>query len=339
MDSCCRWRLMHGRGRLAGAEATGCGSARSTSRARWSLISRAGTGRRRVGAPTRAPSCWRSGRPASAPGGLRRGHRVGCPARRGIVVVGRAGGGAGAGAPAAVTRRGPARASLPARGERLRRGAQRDHGPALLDGRRGRPRAADRLPGADGRAGAGAGRSARGADRLGGAAQPDRRPLQRHFARNAKAARLLGVAALRDIDEQGLEERASALSPSQLRRARHVVSDDRRTLEAAAALASGDLPRLGALFAESQRSMAEDLRISTPELDALVRIAGDTPGVVASRLTGSRVRRLHRQPRARRGGRVGRSADPGALSRRNRPKRAVVELHARRWCGSSSWPR
>ncbi len=102
-----------------------------------------------------------------------------------------------------------------------------------------------------------------------------------------EAARLLGVAALRDVDELGLEEGASLLSPNQLRRTRHVVTDDRRTLEAAEALASGDLPRLGTLFAESQRSMAEDLGISTPELDALVRIATDTPGIVASRLTGA----------------------------------------------------
>ncbi len=102
-----------------------------------------------------------------------------------------------------------------------------------------------------------------------------------------EAARLLGVAALRDLDEGQLEAAASALSPSQLRRARHVVGDDRRTLEAGEALASGDLPRLGTLFAESQHSMAEDLGISTPELDALVRIATETPGVVASRQTGA----------------------------------------------------
>jgi galactokinase len=101
------------------------------------------------------------------------------------------------------------------------------------------------------------------------------------------AAGLLGVAALRDIDEPGLEAGASTLSPSQLRRARHVVSENRRTLAAAAALASGDVPRLGSLFAESHRSLARDLRVSTPELDALVRIALETPGVVASRLTGA----------------------------------------------------
>lgn len=102
-----------------------------------------------------------------------------------------------------------------------------------------------------------------------------------------EAARLLGVVALRDIDEDGLEARASVLSASQLRRARHVVSEDRRTLEAATALASGDRPRLGALFAESHQSLADDLRVSTPELDLLVNLAGDTPGVVASRLTGA----------------------------------------------------
>jgi galactokinase len=101
------------------------------------------------------------------------------------------------------------------------------------------------------------------------------------------AARLLGVAALRDVDEQQLEAGASALSPTQLRRARHVVSEDRRTLAAASALRRGDLPQLGELFAESHRSLAEDLGVSTPELDALVRIAREVPGVVAARLTGA----------------------------------------------------
>jgi galactokinase len=72
-----------------------------------------------------------------------------------------------------------------------------------------------------------------------------------------------------------------------VRRARHVITDNSRTLQAAAALLAGDLARLGMLFAASQRSLADDLGISTPELDALVRIANETPGVVASRLTGA----------------------------------------------------
>jgi galactokinase len=100
------------------------------------------------------------------------------------------------------------------------------------------------------------------------------------------AAAKLGVPALRDADEAMVESRASALDPGELRRARHVVSDNRRTLEAVTALETGDLRRLSTLFAESHRSMAEDLGISTPEMDLLVRLAVRTPGIVASRLTG-----------------------------------------------------
>jgi galactokinase len=100
------------------------------------------------------------------------------------------------------------------------------------------------------------------------------------------AAAKLGVPALRDADEALVESRAQALDPGELRRARHVVSENRRTLEAVSALEAGDTARVSALFAESHRSMAEDLGISTPEMNLLVRLAVRTPGIVASRLTG-----------------------------------------------------
>ncbi len=70
------------------------------------------------------------------------------------------------------------------------------------------------------------------------------------------------------------------------RRARHVVTENARVLAAVAALARGDVAEVGRLFAASQRSMAEDFEISTPEIDTLVALAVATPGVVASRLTG-----------------------------------------------------
>ncbi len=100
------------------------------------------------------------------------------------------------------------------------------------------------------------------------------------------AAAKLGVPALRDADEALVESRAAALDPGELRRARHIVTENRRTLEAVTALETRDLDRLSALFAASHRSMAEDLGISTPEMDLLVRLAVRTPGIVASRLTG-----------------------------------------------------
>ena len=94
------------------------------------------------------------------------------------------------------------------------------------------------------------------------------------------------MAALRDANPAMVEAAARVLEPGELRRARHVTTENLRTLDAAGALEAEDLDRVGDLFAASHRSMAEDLGISTPEMNLLVRLAVGTPGIVASRLTG-----------------------------------------------------
>jgi galactokinase len=102
-----------------------------------------------------------------------------------------------------------------------------------------------------------------------------------------QAAEVLGVAALRDADAALLERHRDRLDPVVYRRARHVVSEDARVLEAARALEAGAVAELGPLFAAAHRSMAEDYEASTPELDLLVGLAAATPGVAAARLTGA----------------------------------------------------
>jgi galactokinase len=102
------------------------------------------------------------------------------------------------------------------------------------------------------------------------------------------AARHFGVRALRDIDSAALEGTGAAgLDAQVLRRARHVVTENARTLQAADALAANDLPRLGALMAQSHRSMRDDFQITVPAIDRLVEIAqgaiGDHGG---ARMTG-----------------------------------------------------
>lgn len=87
-----------------------------------------------------------------------------------------------------------------------------------------------------------------------------------------EAARHFGVTALRDVTSQELLQRASELDPDTLRRARHVVTENERTVEAAAALEKGDLATMGKLMAQSHVSMRDDFEISTPEIDALVEI-------------------------------------------------------------------
>jgi galactokinase len=95
------------------------------------------------------------------------------------------------------------------------------------------------------------------------------------------------VTSLRDVTPAMLDEARPRLDPVAAARAEHVVHENRRVVDAVAALESGDLPSLGRLFAESQASMRDLFGISSPELDALVEIATGVPGVVGARLTGA----------------------------------------------------
>ncbi len=101
----------------------------------------------------------------------------------------------------------------------------------------------------------------------------------------ARAAAALGVAALGELGLDALPSLA-ALRPPLDRRARHVVTENARVLEAVDALRRGQLDRLGALFAASHASMRDDFEISTPEVDALVAAAREDPDVFGARLTG-----------------------------------------------------
>jgi galactokinase len=84
-----------------------------------------------------------------------------------------------------------------------------------------------------------------------------------------RAARHLGVAALRDADGAMLDAARGSLDDLAWRRARHVIGDNRRSLEAAEALAAGDLVTTGRLMRESHRSQAEDFGITVPATDDL----------------------------------------------------------------------
>ena len=84
-----------------------------------------------------------------------------------------------------------------------------------------------------------------------------------------------------------LEQVERALMPDQVRRrARHVVTENARVLEAVEALRAGALERLGALLAASHRSLRDDFQVSIPDLDRLVALAAEAPGVFGARLTG-----------------------------------------------------
>ena len=100
-----------------------------------------------------------------------------------------------------------------------------------------------------------------------------------------RAAELLGVPQLRDVSVSDLG-RVEALPEPYRRRARHVVTENARVLEAVEALRRADLPRLGRLLDASHESLRADFEVSTPEVDRLVAIARAQPGVFGARMTG-----------------------------------------------------
>jgi galactokinase len=101
-----------------------------------------------------------------------------------------------------------------------------------------------------------------------------------------RAARELGVRALRDVDPDRLDEALARLDDEELRRyTRHVVSENARVLATVAALRSGNLAAVGPLLTDSHASMRDDFRITGPELD----LAADTlleAGAAGARMTG-----------------------------------------------------
>jgi galactokinase len=118
---------------------------------------------------------------------------------------------------------------------------------------------------------------------LTGSEYPERR------AQCEAGAKAFGVAALRDVSLEELTAAAERLEPIILRRARHIVTENDRTVRAAAAIRAGDWPLVGELMVESHASMRDDFEISCPEIDALVEAAlavGVDGGVYGSRMTG-----------------------------------------------------
>ena len=100
-----------------------------------------------------------------------------------------------------------------------------------------------------------------------------------------EAARALKVKALRDLTLADLP-RINALPEPLNRRARHVVTEDARVLDAVDALRAGDLRRFGALLKASHASLRDDFQVSLEEIDWLVDTANADPDVLGARLTG-----------------------------------------------------
>ena len=91
-----------------------------------------------------------------------------------------------------------------------------------------------------------------------------------------QAAKFFGVKALRDVTPEQFHARENELkAESELvyKRAKHVVYEDQRVLDAVAALKANDMVKLGQLMGKSHDSMRDDFEITIPEIDYLVELA------------------------------------------------------------------
>jgi galactokinase len=101
------------------------------------------------------------------------------------------------------------------------------------------------------------------------------------------AARFFGVPALRDVSLPEFEVQADQLDPVTRRRARHVITENNRTLQAAEAMRQGDAIALGRLMDASHASLRHDFAVSSPELNQMVECARPQSGCYGARMTGA----------------------------------------------------
>jgi galactokinase len=111
----------------------------------------------------------------------------------------------------------------------------------------------------------------------------------RRRAQCEEAARVLKVPALRDATTELLNAARSRLDGVVFRRARHVITENERTQQAARAIQAGQWPLVGQLMYASHESLRDDYEVSSRELDVIVetaRLIGPDDGVIGCRMTG-----------------------------------------------------
>ncbi|XQW83528.1 galactokinase [Thalassotalea piscium] len=102
-----------------------------------------------------------------------------------------------------------------------------------------------------------------------------------------QVAKHFGQKALRDVSIEQLEAEQSHLSPELFKRARHVITENSRTVEALVALKNDDVASLSRLMKGSHESLRDDFEVTTKEIDGLVSIIDQVIGTNGGvRMTG-----------------------------------------------------
>lgn len=99
---------------------------------------------------------------------------------------------------------------------------------------------------------------------------------------------VVDIKSLGELTEAQFEEYKSAIKDStRMRRAKHAVYENQRTLQAVAALSANDIALFGTLMNASHVSLRDDYEVTGIELDTLVEEAWKVEGVIGSRMTGA----------------------------------------------------
>ena len=97
----------------------------------------------------------------------------------------------------------------------------------------------------------------------------------------------VSIESLGDLDMETFEKYKSVIGdPIKEQRAKHAVAENQRTIDAVAALKADNIELFGQLMNQSHISLGDDYEVSCEEIDILVDLAWNTPGVIGSRITG-----------------------------------------------------
>ncbi len=96
----------------------------------------------------------------------------------------------------------------------------------------------------------------------------------------------LTIRALRDITQEQIDRYGSQLPDLLRKRAGYVIAEDARVLEAAKLLEEGSIGKVGPLLWKSHNGLRDEYEVSCVELDTLVEIARQVPGVLGARMLG-----------------------------------------------------
>lgn len=104
----------------------------------------------------------------------------------------------------------------------------------------------------------------------------------------AELQKVVDIKSLGELSEVQFEEYKYAIKDeTRVRRAKHAVYENQRTLKAVKALEANDIAQFGQLMNASHVSLRDDYEVTGIELDTLVEEAWKVPGVIGSRMTGA----------------------------------------------------